>query len=249
MLLPNMPFVATTALWWIVSFEKTILEIKPAPGVQIMQIETGRQVWRIYNKHNIGHGSKYSSHFVTEVTEIILRNYNMLTFKPFLHLRRRRSWHSVLFSLTVVLRASSVSQLCSGVWPFLFASFGFAPISNNNSSISDKVTTYSGSVGLNVTARWRGVFPSVLTAFTSHPACKISFMVSTQGSLHKRCIMSTTSWTAFKKIGVSCHAAKCSKVFPSLVRGFKHKNLCRKSVMLAFWPLTLVCIIKRQRAQ
>ena len=42
MLLPNMPF--ETALWWIVSFEKTVLEIKPAPGVQIMQIETGRQV-------------------------------------------------------------------------------------------------------------------------------------------------------------------------------------------------------------
>ena len=38
---------------------------------------------------------------MTEVTEIILQNYNMLTFKPLLHLRRRRSWHSVLFSLTV----------------------------------------------------------------------------------------------------------------------------------------------------
>ena len=96
MLLPNMPFVAITALWWIVLFEKT-----PSPGVHIMPIETGRQVWRIYNKHNIEHGSKYSSHFVTEVTEIILQNCNMLTFKPLLHLRRRRSWHSVLFSLTV----------------------------------------------------------------------------------------------------------------------------------------------------
>ena len=47
MLLPNMPFVAIMALRWIVSFEKKILEInyrKPSPGVQIMQIETGRQV-------------------------------------------------------------------------------------------------------------------------------------------------------------------------------------------------------------
>ena len=31
--------VAITALGWIVSFEKTILEIKPTPGVQILQIE------------------------------------------------------------------------------------------------------------------------------------------------------------------------------------------------------------------
>ena len=44
MLLPNMPFMPITASRWIVSFEKTILEIKPAPGVQIMEIETGRQV-------------------------------------------------------------------------------------------------------------------------------------------------------------------------------------------------------------
>ena len=38
---------------------------------------------------------------MTEVTEIILQNYNMLTFKPLLHLRRQRSCHPVLFSLTV----------------------------------------------------------------------------------------------------------------------------------------------------
>ena len=73
------------------------------------------------------------------------------------------------------------------------------------------------------------MFPSELMAFTSHPACKIIFIVSTQGGLHTLHISFLN-----EKIKVSSHASKCSRVFSSLLRGFKRRNLLSKSVILHF---------------